>query len=452
MMTPNWWVVLGLVLVGVVITALVMYARLQGLRAQVLEVRGEAARLRQSLLGAQEAEGKARAKLEAEQAAASQRQQEAARSVGALEAQLNAERQGTAEKLALLQEAERGLKATIEAACARALANNSQAFLGLAGSDFEARRKALDELVRPIQDSIVGVNQRLQAFDVARAESQASLSAELRQVVQGQRELSDGTAALVTALRTPQGRGQWGEMQLRRVVEMAGMLEHCDFALQQTVPGEDGRLRPDMLVRLPGNKVVVVDAKTPLTAYLNAMEATDEQERASQLAQHARQVCAHVDQLAERDYPGALSEASDFAVLFLPGESFFSAACQADPGLLEYAVRRGVILASPTTLLTVLRAAAYAWQQESIGRNAMAIRDLGETVYERLATFIEHLQKIQRGLESAVSAFNGAVGSFEARLLPSARKFNDLQIGTGAPLEDIEPVDVIPRLPDTGGV
>jgi DNA recombination protein RmuC len=225
------------------------------------------------------------------------------------------------------------------------------------------------------------------------------------------------------------------------------MEEHSDFVTQDHVETAEGRLRPDLIVRLPGHKVVVVDSKAPLAAYLDAMEATDEAQRGAFLDQHARQVRDHITALSAKDYANEYTEAVDFVVLFLPGEAFFSAACQRDPSLIEFAVKRGVIPASPTTLITVLKAVFYGWQQERIGRNAEEIRDLGQELYARMRTVAEHLDRVRKGLDSAVSAYNDAVGSLEKRVLPTARRFRDLGAGTGEELPVLEPVDSVPRLP-----
>jgi DNA recombination protein RmuC len=262
-----------------------------------------------------------------------------------------------------------------------------------------------------------------------------------------QRELTAETSALVSALRTPTGRGQWGELQLQRVVELAGMVEHCDFSTQHSVNGDEGTVRPDLVVRLPGEKVVIVDAKAPLNAYLDAINATDEAARNTALDQHARQVRTHVEQLAKRDYSDQFSEAPDFVVLFLPGEAFFAAACQRDPSLLEFAVGKGVVPASPTTLITLLKAVNFGWQQERIARNAEAIRDAGIALYDRMGTLAEHLSRIRRGLDTAVNAYNGAVGSIETRVLPMARRFRDLDLGNAREIEALETVAEPLRIP-----
>jgi DNA recombination protein RmuC len=333
------------------------------------------------------------------------------------------------------------LRDTFGALSGEALQANNAAFLeqaklvlgelqARAGGDIELKRQAVEQMVEPIRKGLEQVDAKLQSLDQSRAASQGALEAMLKGMGEAQQSLTQETQSLVSALRSPTGRGQWGEMQLQRVVELAGMMEHCDFSTQETVAGEDGNQRPDLVVRLPGNKVVVVDAKAPLSAYLDAINAPDEAARAVALDHHARQVRTHVEQLAKRDYSDAFAEAPDFVVLFLPGEAFFAAACQRDPQLLEYAVQQGVVPASPTTLITLLKAVNYGWQQERIGKNAEEIRDLGLQLHDRMAILTEHLVRIRRSLEGAVRSYNEVVGTLERRVLPTARKFRDLGLSS----------------------
>jgi DNA recombination protein RmuC len=296
-----------------------------------------------------------------------------------------------------------------------------------------------------IREGLERMGEQLAALDRERTSSHAALHEHLRLMGEGQKLLADETETLVRALRAPQVRGQWGEMQLRRVVELAGMLEHCDFVEQATVSSADGRLRPDLIVHLPGHKAVVVDSKAPLQAYLDAAEETDEAKRGAFLDQHARQVRTHIEQLAGKDYANELTEAPDFVVLFLPGEAFFSEACRRDPGLIEYAVSKGVIPASPTTLITILKAVAYGWTQERIGENAERIRDLGIELYDRLRTTAAHLDTLRRSLAKSVESYNSAVGSLESRVLPTARKLRELGAASGEEMAVLEPVVTTPR-------
>ena len=278
-------------------------------------------------------------------------------------------------------------------------------------------------------------------------ERNADLHERLRAMADGQQQLTEETQRLVHALRTPHVRGQWGELQLRRVVELAGMLEHCDFDTQYTVRDDDGAFRPDLIVRLPGDKIVIVDAKTPLDAFIGATEATDDDRRAAFLDKHVKQVRAQVEMLSEKKYGERVSEALPFVIMFLPGESILSAACQRDPALIEFAIARGVVPATPTTLVTLLKSAQYGWQQERIARNAEAIRDHGADLYRRIAMLSEHFARLNRGLTGAVEAYNDAVGSLETRVLSSARRFRALGVADGQPeIETLEPVDALPRL------
>jgi DNA recombination protein RmuC len=333
------------------------------------------------------------------------------------------------------------LRDTFGALSGEALQANNAAFLeqaklvlgemqARAGGDIELKRQAVEQMVEPIRKGLEQVDQKLGALDQSRAASQGALEAMLKGMGEAQQSLTQETQSLVSALRTPTGRGQWGEMQLQRVVELAGMVEHCDFSTQETVAGEDGNQRPDLVVRLPGDKVVIVDAKAPLNAYLDAINAPDETARAIALDHHARQVRTHVEQLAKRDYSDAFAEAPDFVVLFLPGEAFFAAACQRDPQLLEYAVQQGVVPASPTTLITLLKAVNYGWQQERIGKNAEEIRDLGLQLHDRMALLTEHMVRIRRSLEGAVRSYNEAMGTIERRVLPTARRFRELGLSS----------------------
>ena len=339
------------------------------------------------------------------------------------------------------QSVDQRIRDTFGALSGEALQANNTAFLeqaklvlgemqARAGGDIELKRQAVEQMVEPIRKGLEQIDQKLGALDQSRAASQGALEAMLKGMGEAQQSLTQETQSLVSALRTPTGRGQWGEMQLQRVVELAGMMEHCDFSTQETVSGEDGNQRPDLVVRLPGNKVVVVDAKAPLSAYLDAINAPDEAARAIALDHHARQVRTHVEQLSKRDYSNAFTEAPDFVVLFLPGEAFFAAACQRDPQLLEYAVQQGVVPASPTTLITLLKAVNYGWQQERIGKNAEEIRDLGLQLHDRMAILTEHLVRIRRSLEGAVRSYNEAMGTLERRVLPTARRFRELGLSS----------------------
>ncbi|HEX2485103.1 MAG TPA: DNA recombination protein RmuC [Myxococcota bacterium] len=343
------------------------------------------------------------------------------------------------------------LRESFAALSADALQRNNQSFLDLAraslgefqrgaASELEKRQQAVDALVAPIRDSLERMGEKLGAIEKERHGHYSALVQQLRQVSADHSKLQVETSGLVRALRTAPARGRWGELQLRRVVELAGMLEHCDFALQETL-GVERRLRPDLVVRLPGGKRVVVDAKAPLEAYLDAHETVDEAAREVKLKDHARQVRSHVTSLGEKAYWNELDEAPDFVVLFLPGEPFFAAALQYDATLVEYAADRRVVLASPTTLIALLRAVHHGWQQERIAEEAQRVARLGRELYERVATLGGHLERLGKSLDRAVTAYNEAVGSVETRVLVTARRLKELAPGPGADeLPGLEPV------------
>jgi len=368
---------------------------------------------------------------------------------------LDHERRQASEKIALLEEAQARLAQTFKALSADALSANNQSFLDLAKStlekfqesaknDLTTRQKAIGDMLTPVHQALEKVDVKLLDLEKERVSAYQVLRNQVAEMVTSQKELRLETSNLVKALRTPNVRGQWGEMQLKRVVEMAGMVAYCDFTEQVSVDGENGRLRPDMVVNLPGGKKIVVDAKAPLSAYLESLEAPDDQIRSNKLAEHARQVRGHIRTLSQRAYWDQFESTPEFVILFLPGETFFSAALEKDPALIEVGVREKVILATPTTLIALLRSVAYGWRQESIAENAKAISDLGRELYKRLGDMGSHITRMGRHLGQAVDSYNQTVGTLERRVLASARKFKVLDASTDD-MEEIAAIDHTPR-------
>jgi DNA recombination protein RmuC len=377
-----------------------------------------------------------------------------------LESALESERKTNAEKLELVtnasEQANEDLRNAFKALASDALKSNNSSFLVIAEEtlkrfqsqargDLEARQKAVADLVAPVRDSLNKVDAQIQQMEVARGDAYGELRAQVQALITTQKELQSETGNLVRALRTPNVRGRWGEIQLRRVVEIAGMLSYCDFTEQESVTTETGRLRPDLVVKLPGGKNVVVDAKTPLQAFLDAFETNDEEARRACLANHARQVRDHMKTLAGKNYWEQFDPTPEFVVMFLPGETFFSAALEQDSSLIEQGVLSRVIPASPTTLIALLKAVNYGWNQEKLARNAKQISELGKELHDRLRLLAGHITQVGTGLDRAVESYNKAVGSLESRVLVSARKFAELGASVADDIPELAPIETTAR-------
>jgi DNA recombination protein RmuC len=377
-----------------------------------------------------------------------------------LQTELEKDRAVHAERLRAYEETETKLRETFQALSAEALNANNHAFLDLAetrlrdartqaSADLDARKQAVEGLLAPMATTLEHVDREIKESERRRLETNAQLAQRMALLDATGQELRAQTGRLVDALKRPGVRGRWGELQLKRVVELAGMVEYCDFEEQQTVAANDSdrRMRPDVIVRLPGGKHVVIDAKAPLDAYLKALDAPDEVTKQALLADHARQVRTHVLQLAAKGYAAHVQPGPDFVVMFLPGEMFFSAALEQDPSLIEYGVEQRVIPASPTTLIALLRAVAYGWQQQAMEENARKISELGRNLYESVRVLGGHFDSLGTKLKSSLDAYNLAVGSLEGNVLAKARKFRDLHAANGGEeIKQIEPIDRIPRM------
>ncbi|MGA2744031.1 MAG: DNA recombination protein RmuC [Candidatus Sulfotelmatobacter sp.] len=377
-----------------------------------------------------------------------------------LESALDSERKTNAEKIELLTKAgdraATDLQNAFKALAADALKSNNSSFLQIAQEtlkrfqseakgDLDARQKAVADMVAPVRESLSKVDAQIQQIEKDRVDAYSGLREQVQSLVTTQKELHSQTGNLVRALRTPNVRGRWGEIQLRRVVEIAGMLPYCDFTEQETVTGESGRLRPDLVVKLPGGKNVVVDAKTPLQAFLDAFETTDEEARRACLATHARQVRDHINTLSGKKYWEQFESTPEFVVMFLPGETFFSAALEQDTGLIEHGVLNKVIPASPTTLIALLKAINYGWNQDKLARNAQQISNLGKELHERLRKLAVHITGVGTNLDRAVESYNQAIGSLENRVLVSARKFAELGASVAEDIPELEPIETTAR-------
>jgi DNA recombination protein RmuC len=364
------------------------------------------------------------------------------------DARLDEAKKSLDEQRRVFDEARVGLKETFEALSHQALSASNSEFLKLAEERLGQRQKEIDASLTPLRSALERYEGGIRGLEQARDQAYGSLKSEVERLARLSEQLRGETGNLVNALRSPQVRGRWGEVTLHRVVELAGMAEHCDYVEQVTVETEGGRLRPDMVVNLPGGRAIVVDAKVPLAAYLEAMGAATEDQRQSAMARHARQVRDHMGALAAKAYWEQFTTAPELVVMFIPGESFVGAAAQADPALIEDGMVRKVVVATPTTLVALLRAIAYGWRQEQVATNAEGIRKLGSELYDRLRTLAGHFDSVGTALGRAVNAYNAFVGSMETRVLPSARRFRDLGAASGDEIAPLVVVEQAPRLPD----
>lgn len=433
-------------LLGALLVWLILSARASTLRERLLARDTDLARMQNELM-AREAE-----------LANTRRDLESARSnVAGMQATLAAERAASTEKFTALTDAQTRAANEFKALSAAALQANNSAFLDLAketfrtthqqaDSDLEKRQLAIDALVKPLRETLTQVEAKITAFDQTRAASAAALGQQLQTLANSQTTLQNETARLSTALRSTTTAGTWGELQLRRVVELAGMTAYCDFTEQSSVTTEERRLRPDLVVRLPGGQRIVVDAKAPNEAYREAASAADENLRTEKLNEHAAKVRGHVDTLGAKAYWAQFQPSPEFVVLFLPGDQFFAGALSADPELLERAIQKKVLIATPATLIALLKASAYGWRQETASRNAEEISNQARELFDRVTTFLDHLTKIGPALDNAAKAYNLAIASFETRVLPLGRQLSKIGAKGNKELPDTLPTsDMVTR-------
>jgi len=445
---------IGLALAG--LAAAMLALGLRAARREVAAARAEIGAMREGLAVARATAdrlGPAEDALGAERTA----RHEAELRAAGLGRELGALRDEHAARLDELRRAKEELATRFESLAAQVLDRNAKSFLDLlteryrthetvSAEEIEKRRTAIEALVRPLDEKLAEFKTHVREIETARNEAYVKINEQVKALAEGQASLGLETRKLVQALRAPKTRGRWGEMQLRRVFDLAGMAEHVDFTLEAHHATDGGALRPDAIVRIPGGKRIVIDAKTPLEAYLDALEAEGADQQAQALARHSAQVREHVKLLASKSYQETVGETPDFVVMFIPGETFVAAAVEADRGLFEYAFERKVLIATPTTLMALVKAIAYGWQQERMAANAAEVQRIGKELHDRLRVFGGHLSDVGKGLERAAKSYNAAVGSFEGRILPSARKFDALGVvAAGAEIEAPGAVETAPR-------
>jgi DNA recombination protein RmuC len=446
-----------MLLAGVVIGAIAVWFVLRTKASQSYETArsesvGQLAALQERLAGREQALFKLQEAFDKEVVERERLREQSAN----LKADLEGERRAAQERKESFKQAAGELTEKFKALSRDALKDNNQSFLELARAtlerfqetakgDLESRQKAIDQLVKPLKESLDKVDGKIGELEKVRAGAYSELREQVKTLATSQLQLQSETGNLVKALRTPHVRGRWGEIQLRRVVELAGMLQYCDFVEQETVATEDGRIRPDLIVRLPGNRTIVVDAKVPFDAFYESISTTDDDIRSARLKDHARLVRTHIGSLSKKSYWESVQPTPEFVLLFLPGETFYSAALEHDPKLIEDGVGLGVIIATPTTLIALLKAVSYGWRQEQMAANAQEVSKLAKDLYDRLRTFTNYFADIGRGLDRALESYNKGVGSLEARVLVTARKFKERGAIAGEEIETLEPIDKAAR-------